>query len=68
MRNKAAETLAETPLETLLARSFEENGKLPAGGVKAPKNALFSPIALAAATYVSSEKKVKKMIFFCKKT
>ena len=47
------QTLTQTPLETLQARSFEKNDKLPAGGFQPLKTPDFSP-KTTAATYVSS--------------
>lgn len=49
------QTLAEKPLETTQARSFEKNDKLPAEGFQPLKTPDFSP-KTTAATYVSSAK------------
>lgn len=50
---KRRKTLAEKPLETTQARSFEKNDKLPAEGFQPLKPPDFSP-KTTAATYVSS--------------
>ena len=44
----------QKPLETLQARFFEKNDKLPAGGFPPPKNADFGQSAEVKTTYVSS--------------
>lgn len=48
------QTSTQTPLETLQARSFEKNDKLPAEGFSPPKNVDLGQSAEAKTTYVSS--------------
>lgn len=48
------QTLTQTPLETLQARSLSENDTKPAGGYLPPKNADFGQSAEVKTTYVSS--------------